>query len=59
MGEYGELFQNPLSNVGGGGEGEAGVREEATTCNDLVFFVGIIQILTQFMLQKLGELAQR
>lgn len=58
MGEYGELFQNPLSNVGGGGE-EAGVREEATTCNDLEFFVGIIQILTQFMLQKLGELAQR
>lgn len=58
MGEYGELFQNPLSNVGGG-EGEAGVMEEATTCNDLVFFVGIIQILTQFMLQKLGELAQR
>lgn len=55
MGEYGELFQNPLSNVGG----EAGVREEATTCNDPVFFVGIIQILTQFMLQKLGELAQR
>ena len=43
----------------GGGGGGAGVREEGTTCNDLVFFVGIIQILTQFMLQKLGELAQR
>lgn len=42
-----------------GGGGEAGVREEGTTCNDLVSFVGIIQLLTQFMLQKLGELAQR
>ena len=42
-----------------GGGGGAGGGEGGTTGNDLVFFVGIIQILTQFMLQKLGELAQR